>query len=260
MDVQYIKAVDTYRIMKDQSALDGDPNNALDIAKNVYKAIRLDDVESLAWYLDQGFSTNYHNKFGDTILHFACKSLAVKCVHELIERKAFVDVTNVSGRTPLHMAMWHHAELSLPVIRLICRKEPSMLVCHDWLKSSPLDNVCPVQWPIICDFFNLSIDHYFESIQPYLKRIGKGAIDLNVVKTVSGSLDWDAIKSRDTFVNIEDLQPCLLKEEERNSDGDTEEKNNEGEPSKVVTTTGSGTTTPEEETTKSTEEEEKVEG
>ena len=218
MDVDYIKAVDAFRVLRDVTALNSDPNNSIDIAKNVYKAIRLDDSESLAWYLDQGFSTNYHNKFGDTILHFACKSLAVQCVHELIERKALVNVSNVSGRTPLHMAMWHHPEISLPVIRLICRKEPRMLVCLDWLNSSPLDNVCSKQWPVVCDFFNLSIDHYFEDIKPYLKRIGKGALDLKVLVTGSGDLDWDAIKSRDTFVNLDDLQPSLFKDDHENDE------------------------------------------
>eukprot|EP00940_MAST-03C_sp_MAST-3C-sp2_P001562 g1562.t1 len=213
-----VKAIDTFKVLRDTSALDADPNNSSEIARNVYKAISLDDVEYLRWYLDQGFSVNYHNEFGDTLLHYACKSLAVRCIHELIERKATVGVSTVNGRTPLHMALWHHEEISLPVIRLICQSEPCMLISTDWLDACPMDNVCPVQWPVLCDFFNLSIDHYFDALAPHTKRIARGVLDMDIISNRSGDLDWEAIKSKENET-MELLEASAVKNYEADSKG-----------------------------------------
>ena len=197
MALNYFKAKEKFRVLTDTAALDDDPNNSKSIATNVFKAIYLDDDASLQWYLDQGFSVNYHNKFGETVVHYACKCSAVRCLHELIERKAFVGVSSINGRTPLHMALWHHREISLPIIRLICDQEPSMLLSLDWLKALPTDNICPTQWPVVCDFFNLSVDHYFEKLKTSMKRVSTGIMGDDVSRRADGSLDWNSIKSRE---------------------------------------------------------------
>lgn len=159
-----VKSQDWLEVLKDTTHLQNKANSHV-IGMNVMKALQSDDVDSLKWFLDKGFSVNYHNKFGETLIHHACRMQAVKCINELLERKVIVGVSSISGRNPLHNAIWFKEEISLSILRLLCGICPVLLVCEDWLGHTPLDNVSPLQWPVLCDFLNLSIDHYIKELQ-----------------------------------------------------------------------------------------------
>lgn len=169
-NLKRVKSTESLRILKDTSHLKNKANSNV-IGTNVMKALQADDVDSFKWFLDKGFSVNYHNKFGETLLHHACRMQAVKCINELMERKVIVNVSSVSGRNALHQAVWFKEEISLGILRLLCGTCPILLVCEDWLGHTPLDNVSPLQWPVVCDFLNLSIDHYMEELEKCMKSV-----------------------------------------------------------------------------------------
>jgi len=160
--IKTFKAIDRFHVYRDtRSQLSQDKK----AAARVYKCLERDDADSLIVWLNQGFDVNFHNRHGETVLHFACKNNAVGCVHELIQRKAKVGVSCTLGKTPLHMALAFHKEISMELVRLLCNYEPTMLLATDEHNDTPLDIVNPVQWPAICDFINLYVDHYHSSLR-----------------------------------------------------------------------------------------------
>lgn len=185
MQMKKVKSQDWLEVLKDTSHLQNTSNSHV-IGTNVMKALQSDDVDSLKWFLDKGFSVNYHNKFGETLIHHACRMQAVKCINELLERKVIVGVSSTSGRNPLHNAIWFKEEISLSILRLLCGICPVLLICEDWLGHTPLDNVSPLQWPVLCDFLNLSIDHYIDELKKCMVDDDKRGTSSSS-STVSGS-------------------------------------------------------------------------
>lgn len=188
MRIKYHGNIQTYQAVKKLEILKENKTPTPKIvaqAAEVYKCIVDDDVVSFVRFLNDGFDVNYHNKFGETVLHYACKQQAIACIHELIERGVKVGVCCVSGRTPLHVALWYHREVSLDLVRLLCSSEPTLLLAADYLDCTPLDAVTPTQWPVMCDFLNLSVDHYYEDLKYYLKKA-----DTHSVAKLENEFTW----------------------------------------------------------------------
>ena len=150
---------------------------------------------------------------------------AVKCINELLERKVIVGVSSISGRNPLHNAIWFKEEISLSILRLLCGICPVLLVCEDWLGHTPLDNVSPLQWPVLCDFLNLSIDHYIKELEKCMVEEG----DQQKVTSTSSTASSDSPKRASVLSAVINESDEKSDDKNNNSDSDGSSVSKDGD-------------------------------
>jgi ankyrin repeat protein len=86
------------------------------------------------------------NRFGESILHAACRRGAVRTLEFLLEEgKVDVRVICDYGRTPLHDACWT-TSANLQVVRLLLEQCPDLLHITDRRNSTPLDYIHKDNW------------------------------------------------------------------------------------------------------------------
>lgn len=139
-------------------------------AKSVFQCLRDDNIEEFRKFLENGFDINFSNAFGETLFHHACRSHALNCINELIERGVNYLISTNLGKTPLHSALCFRGEVPLEVIRILCGLEPRWLLCVDEQGCTPLDYVCGTMWPVMCDHLNLCFDIYLETFDHYCQQ------------------------------------------------------------------------------------------
>jgi ankyrin repeat protein len=128
----------------------------------LFEYIKLNDtnkfMEKIKIYHDKDLSVDEINKHGNTLLHMACKSRNYEIVKALISTYgARVDIQNVDGRTPLHIATIYGAtnityyiaqnkknkkqiENSSDIISLMIEHSPHILIMPD------KDNMTPINY------------------------------------------------------------------------------------------------------------------
>jgi ankyrin repeat protein len=104
----------------------------------VTTAVRSLDVEKMHELLEQGQTFQCSNRFGESLIHIACRRGSFEVVKFLIEEaKVTVAVQDDFGRTPLHDAFW----TALPnpeVVDLLIKECPSLLFISDVRGFTPL--------------------------------------------------------------------------------------------------------------------------
>lgn len=104
-------------------------------------AVRARDLEYLRTFLkeQQGGNTLYcSNKFGESILHMACRRGFTDVVEFLLtEGKTSVRIVDDYGRTPLHDACWTSTP-NPDVMNLLIREAPELLLVSDRRGHAPL--------------------------------------------------------------------------------------------------------------------------
>lgn len=133
-------------------------------AKKAFACIRKNDATGLKWLIENGFSPNYHNGFGSSVLLYACRKNAKACIALLIQKKANLRRCDAEGRTALHYAVWTQPQVSIEILKLLCDKEPLLLLATDWLDCTPLDCVKPTEWPKVCSFLVSTLGIYKDDI------------------------------------------------------------------------------------------------
>lgn len=113
-------------------------------------AVRARDLDLLRTFLkDQPGSHSLYccNKFGESILHMACRRGFTDVVEFLLtEGKTSVRIVDDYGRTPLHDACWtstHNAE----VMNLLIKEAPELLLITDTRGHAPLHYTQRVDYP-----------------------------------------------------------------------------------------------------------------
>lgn len=105
---------------------------------DVLRAIRESDIEFLRNYHSQGKSLNISNRFGESVLHLACRKQLVSVVDFLLNvAHVPVQVCDDYGRTPMHDACWT-SEPNFQVVDLILDKCPDLLLVKDKRGHTPL--------------------------------------------------------------------------------------------------------------------------
>ena len=110
--------------------------------------VRNNDLAGLKMAHQSGSKLQTSNKFGESLLHIACRRGYDHIVRYLIE-KADVNVwvRDDFGRTPCHDACWT-AKPNLELMDLLVTKCPEMLLMSDKRGSTPLDYVRRDNWDI----------------------------------------------------------------------------------------------------------------
>jgi ankyrin repeat protein len=118
--------------------------NAYDF--DVLKAIRTGDIEELRRFHESGRPLKCSNKFGESLLHLACRRALVPVVDFLLnEAGVTVQVVDDMGRSPLHDAFWT-CEPNFELVDLILNQCPDLLFVKDKRGHSPLNYARREHW------------------------------------------------------------------------------------------------------------------
>jgi Ankyrin repeats (3 copies) len=116
----------------------------------VVKAVREDDVHTLRSLRAQGHSMLCGSKFGDSILHLACRRNCVKVVEFLLtEVGVSPRLVCDYGRTPLHDALWV-SQPNETIVKMLLASCPDLLYITDKRGSTPMAYLPKAHWPAMC--------------------------------------------------------------------------------------------------------------
>ena len=113
----------------------------------VVSATRENDIERLkSLYTDKNMSVACCNRFGESLLHMACR----RGFHEIVDfllkdAKVSVRIRDDCGRTPLHDVCWNpqpQVEMAETLIRL----DPTLLLISDKRGHTPFQYARPQDW------------------------------------------------------------------------------------------------------------------
>jgi len=128
------------------------------------KAIRSSDTITTRSLLATGLHPNACNKFGESIVHAACRRGDFPMLHALIEAGSSVQVTDDFGRTPLHDACWTSSP-NFDTIRLLLDQDPWLLCIMDCRGSTPLGYVRKAHWAVWIGFLGAIADRYWPDLE-----------------------------------------------------------------------------------------------
>lgn len=115
-------------------------------------AVRGDDVDTLRALFRNGKTMQCSNKFGESIVHMACRKGSLSVIRFLVEEAdVCLRVRDDFGRTPLHDACWS-SRPSFEAIQMLVRKEPDLLLLADKRGFTPLAYARREMWGAWCEF------------------------------------------------------------------------------------------------------------
>ena len=116
--------------------------------------VRQKDLEGVRALHAQGASFDACNRFGESIIHMACRRGCKDMVEFLIqEAKVSLFVMDDYGRNVLHDAFWT-AEPNFDLITLIIGQVPEFLCIRDVRGHTPLDYVRKGDFVAWCDYLH----------------------------------------------------------------------------------------------------------
>lgn len=121
----------------------------------ILKAARASDVEQLRNLLHSGSSLNCCNRFGESLIHLACRRGNLAMLKFLVEEaQVTLMVRDDFGRTCFHDAFWT-PEPQFEVVEFLLEYVPDLLCVKDVRGHAPLDYIRHEHQPIWMDFFRL---------------------------------------------------------------------------------------------------------
>lgn len=122
------------------------------------KAVRDRDIPFLRSTHKSGKTLQCSNRFGESLLHMACRRGYTDVVRFLInEAKVTLRVKDDFGRTPLHDACWS-ANPNFDLMDLIIENDPDLLLIEDVRGHTPFSYARRSHWKDWSDFLTLRRD------------------------------------------------------------------------------------------------------
>jgi hypothetical protein len=104
---------------------------------DVLKAIRDSDIEQLRAFHEQGRPLKCSNRFGESLLHLACRKGLLSVVEFLINEVGVpLNVVDDMGRNPLHDAFWT-IEPNFELVDVLVKQCPDLLLVSDKRGHTP---------------------------------------------------------------------------------------------------------------------------
>jgi len=118
---------------------------------DIISAIREEDLDALSRIRDSGGTLQCCNKFGESIVHMACRRGSTNVVHYLLRNGVSIRLVDDYGRTPLHDAFWTQ-EPEFELVKTIILECPDLLYVTDKRGFTPLSYVRRDHWGEWCAF------------------------------------------------------------------------------------------------------------
>jgi hypothetical protein len=111
-------------------------------------ACRENDVDAVKSLVAEGQSAECCNRFGESLLHMACRRGFKDMVdYFLTEKQMSVRIRDDCGRTPLHDACWNpHPQTE--ILQWLIERDPCLLLIADKRGSTPFQYARPQDWGI----------------------------------------------------------------------------------------------------------------
>jgi Ankyrin repeats (3 copies) len=120
--------------------------------RKLFTALRGEDITSLRVMMKEGHPMQCGNKFGETVVHLACRRNSDVVLNFLMdEAKVSIRVICDSGRTPLHDACWT-SKPNWEIITKLLDECPDLLYITDNRGFTPLAYVPHAQWMTWCSY------------------------------------------------------------------------------------------------------------
>ena len=128
--------------------------------QEVVNAIRSNDVESLQKLHAAGTNLQCGNRFGETLIHLACRRSTKRLVSFLLDEAGVsLRVRDDFGRTPLHDACWR-AEPDLDLLEMLIDREPELLMLSDKRGHTPLCYSRREHWDLLIPFLQERMEKF----------------------------------------------------------------------------------------------------
>lgn len=161
-------------------SLTADAVNGYDM--DLVEKVRAEDVDGLRRLWKSGRSMQVSNRFGDSIVHMACRRGSLSVLHFLLnEAHVSCQLCCDNGRTPLHDACW----TSMPnfdVVQMLLERCPDLLYISDKRGFTPLNYARNSHWVGWCKFLERwpfeklvatkiwgQVEHFPKTLSPQLK-------------------------------------------------------------------------------------------
>jgi ankyrin repeat protein len=131
-----------------------------DYALDLVNAVRDARVDAIGELAAQGRGMDACNRFGESVMHLACRRGSTAVVRCLIERGGSLEVVDDFGRTPMHDACWT-AEPCFELVTFLVSRNHRMLLHLDRRGSSPLCYVRKEHHGVWCAFLDFMKDALF---------------------------------------------------------------------------------------------------
>ena len=129
----------------------------------IVSKVRAEDIEGLREMLRAGRSMQVSNKFGDSLVHMACRRGSIPLLKFFLEEaRVSCKVCCDSGRTPLHDACWTSVQ-NVTIVEMILQACPDLLYITDKRGFTPLNYARTSHWAGWCDFLK---EASIESLTP----------------------------------------------------------------------------------------------
>ena len=115
-------------------------------------AVRSSDVDTLRQLAAAGKNLQCGNRFGETLIHLACRRSHQDVVAFLIkEAGVSIKVRYDFGRTPMHDACWR-CSVDLELMDLLIDSCPELLMLSDKRGHTPLDYARREHWEVLIPY------------------------------------------------------------------------------------------------------------
>jgi ankyrin repeat protein len=109
-------------------------------------AVRDNDLEKLKELYASGVTLESCNRFGESLLHIACRRGNTEMVKFLVEEvKVSVHIADDMNRIPLHDACWA-SKSNFEIVELLLREAPEHALCADKRGHMPFDYTRQPDW------------------------------------------------------------------------------------------------------------------
>lgn len=153
--------------------------------KAILRAVLDEDESTLESMRSSGTRMDACNRFGDTVLHMACRRGRVRSLRYLLRECGGrgLEFTDDFGRTVMHDACWTSTP-RFDVASMLLARDTRLLRILDKRGSSPLQYVPRAQWAQWCAFFESRKEVYWPPLPPGQEDVaGIIPLDTDVVPT-----------------------------------------------------------------------------
>ena len=123
-------------------------------------AVRLSDTETIKELHKNGTTMNACNKFGESILHHACRRADFRTVELLLDLGGDINVVDDYGRTPIHDACWR-SDSRFDIVTILLTRELDLLRRADIRGACPLSYIPENKWRHWCAYFFHQKDNFW---------------------------------------------------------------------------------------------------